>query len=231
MASPKPRSLSRAGGSGRHRRGAAEDPAPAPELQIPGCLSDSRSLPLLLPPSPSPAPRPLLFWLEALGRSFRESLGRNRSWPDRGKGRRKGRKREPGEGGIGAEGPAAQDLPRARVGEAVQGERGGTGQWAPSPEPSSRAAGRLDPPPLPARSGGCRPALGRCPGTCPAPAARGTLAASPSLPASRACGEVTRPPPTRGKERIVPGAPKPRASEREWAARGALCVCARARAA
>lgn len=94
--SPRPRPPSparcRLGAPAAAAIGRPRTPFQLPELQIPGCLSDCRSLPLSLPPSVrSLRPRPLLFWLEALRRSFRESLGRNRSRPERGKGRRKGR--------------------------------------------------------------------------------------------------------------------------------------------
>lgn len=226
-----------AGGSGRHRRRAAKDPAPASRTTDPR-VPQGLLLPPSLDPSSAVASSPALVVLAGSARAeFQRKSGLKqepaRTWEGEEEREEEGAQR-PGEGGIGAGGRAAQNLPRA------PGGGGGAGQWDPSPEPSSRAPGSsaaprplsrprartypsAGPAPSPAPAAQRRPAFRLRPGTSPALAAHGALVASPFLPASRACGEVTHPPPGRGRTRIARGAPKPRAGEPEWAPRWLLC--------
>lgn len=230
----------RAGGFGSLRRRTAVDPAPAsrttdPRVPLGHPLPPSVRLLLLL--------QPLLFWLEALRRSFRESLGRTWSRPERWKGQRKGK------GGIGGVGggrergrPGYRNLPRSS-GWGRWCERGGRGPDHRGVCPRRGAAARLTPgggkrdPP----SGGARALPRDANAAAPyaaqdLPCARrpGDPRGFPFLPRF-AGGEVTCLPPRRGKERIARGAPKPRAGAPERAPRGALCASAsvsvRARAA
>lgn len=126
-----------AGGSRRQCSQAAKDPSPASRTTDPRVPLGLRLPPSLAPSlRASPPPRPLLFWLEALRRSFRESLGRNRSRPNVGRGGGKGGRgsREAERGRDLGRGPGRSE-PTARpgVGEAAREESEGTGRWARSP--------------------------------------------------------------------------------------------------
>lgn len=128
--------------AGPGRRG-GEDPSAPVDYRSQGASA------ILLPPSAGPASRPLLFWLEALRRSFRESLGRSSRRPIVGRGGGKARRRR-------ARARAAP--PRTRRAPPGGGGAQGTGQRGPSPE-QSRPAPRPCADPRPRRRLERRPTL------------------------------------------------------------------------
>ena len=197
------------GAPGSTAAGGAEDPSPASRTTDPRVPLGLPRPPSLAPSlRPSPPPWPLLFWLEALRRSFKESLGRNRSRPERGKGRRKERKREPGGREREGSGPGAGP---PRTCRAPWGGGGGAGAAL-----GDGTVGLVPAAKQPSASFFCRPLLSlscgggqrgptlrrdlrsvqrrraggslRGPGPTlnPAPADHGTLAAFPFLAAVRA---------------------------------------------
>lgn len=137
---PGDRSLAQRAGPGR--RG-GEDPS-APLTTDPRVPLPSRSL-----PAPAPPPRPLLFWLEALRRSFREKSGQKLEATDRGKGRRKGRRRRAGPGRASPNPPRAPGWGRSAGGR----DRAGVPPWSRESCPAPRPCAD----PRPRRRLECRP--------------------------------------------------------------------------
>ena len=169
-------------------QGASRTPAPSLSSSLPPCVSSFLAL-VLAGSAPAELEK---VWAET---AACPNVGR-------GGGKEEGAGR-PGEGGIGAGGRAAQNLPRARGwgrrrGRSARGLDGGLGprsraaeSLVPSP-PSAlslpqRRRARTHPPagPLPCPATPSR-RLPPWPWTSPAPAVQGTLAASPFLPAARA---------------------------------------------
>ncbi|XP_062054874.1 basic salivary proline-rich protein 2-like [Lepus europaeus] len=230
---PRPPPPSRAGS----RLGAAGRPGTL--LRLPRTTDPRVPLGLPRPPSlrRSPPPRPLLLWLEALRRSLREKSGHTTEpGPTVGRGGGGGGSSRAGEGGSGSGRRAA----RPGVGE----EREGTGQWEPplpgaAPpsaqflrrSPPSAAAARVDPPSARTRDlPSARPPARSWPqtrrGTCPAPAARGSLAPCSFLFLSAARAPRSSDPPSSGEEGRRRSRRAHRARERTRGTGHCVCACA-----
>lgn len=138
------------GGSGAAAAG-PRTPLQPPELQIPGCLEDAGSRPLWLPPPPVTSPSALVVLAGSARAEFqrKSELKREpaRTWEGEEEREEEGAQ-GPGQGGIGAGGRAAQDLPRARgwVGDAGGAPGRGTVGSIPGAEPPSATFLRRSPP-------------------------------------------------------------------------------------
>lgn len=204
-------------------QGASRTPAPSLSRSLPPCVSSSPALVVLAGSAPA---------------EFQRKSRQKPEPAERGKGRREGRKREPGGREREGSGPGAGPLGTYRTPRGGGGGAGGArGDRTVGSVPPSLAAELLVSPPSFSRGGGergptlrldlrpaqRRPAGGSLRGSGPAPRPVPTgpsrLPLSSPLPGRR--GEVTHPlPRRRRKERIAPGAPKPRAGEPEWAPPG-----------
>lgn len=239
LPSPAQRGLGAQAANATARR---RTPLQLPELQIPGCLSDSRSLPLSLSPPFIPSPPALVVLAGSPRAEFQRKSGQKpepaRTWEgeeereEEGVGSGRDRVRGPG-GSESAAGPGwgrrRRRSARGRDSGGIHPQSRGAERLVPPRSPPSSAAASVNPPSGETCSvpSACRPALPSAwPPTRDLPCAHcpPDPRSFPFPPRSRACGTVTRPPPTRAKERIVPGAPKPRAGKLEWTLRGALCV-------
>lgn len=132
---------SRLGAQAAHATGRPGTPFQLPELQIPGCLSDSRSLPPSLAPSSSRPlpPGPCCFGWKPSGGVSEKVWAETGAGPNVGRGGGKGGRGSREREGSGQWAGRLRTCHWPRVGEAAPKERKGTGQWDPSPEPRSRA--------------------------------------------------------------------------------------------
>lgn len=228
---------SRLGAQAARDPGRPRTPCRLPELQIPGCLSDSRSLPLSLPPPPIPSPPALVVLAGSPRAEFQRKSGQKpepaRTWEGEEEreeeGAGSGRDRGSGPGGSEpATGPGwgrrRRRSARGRDSRIHPRSRGAQ-RLVPPGSPPSSAAASVNPPSGETCSvpSACRPAPPCAwPPTRDLPCAR----CPPTLAAFPGVRGAAPPSPDEGQGGDCPGRTGTESGQAGVdAARGIVCVC------